>query len=351
MLNWKGTIMKEVFSENEILRQDIDDLPEMIKAALESSTQKEKLKFQKLKLSKGYLQGLKMIIMTGSSSSYNAAKAAAYGTELLCDIPTVAIHSQLMMNSVGIPTKDTLVIALSKSGEDSDTIFAAKRALKNGARVLAVAPQESTLYKMCKCVIPLSEYCESICSFNEQYFLLSLLSVYIGGKIGYMPKLNISVTLKLAEMLPGKLSFSPHGKKALEEAAEYMTSFSNIVFCGYASDEAIAREISEHFRAIGSISAYALPIYDIAASGIDKKDTLVVPIITNNANAALINMQLAQIKSIYDNALIFTTESIAQECGIKDGTVTVEDSIPLFNPIIITVALFKALSSTDDNTE
>lgn len=343
--------MNEVFNQNEILRQDIDDLPEMIKVALENSTQKEKLKFSGVKIGKGYLQGLKMIIFTGGDSAYNASEAVAYNTELLCDIPTVAIHSQLLMNTRGIPTKDTLVIATSKSGEDTDTVFAAKRALKNGAKVIAVAPEDSTLYKMCKGVIPLSEYADSICGFCEEYFLLSLLSVYFGGKLGTMPKLNISVTLKLAEMLSGKLSFSSHGKRALEEAADYMTSFSDIVFCGYASDEAIAKEISECFRTYGGIRAYSLPIYDIKETAAKNDGTLIVPIITNNANAALINMQVNKIKSLYLNTLIFTTESIAQECNLRDGIVTVEDSIPLFNPITVSGALHKTLSCINDNNE
>lgn len=343
--------MNEVFNQNEILNQDIDDLPLMIKAALENSTQKEKLKFSQIKIGKSYLQGLKMIILTGDSSSYCASEAAAYNTELLCDIPTVSVHSQLLMNTRGIPAKDTLVIACSKSGEETDTVFAAKRAIKNGAKVIAVAPEESTLYKMCKSVIPLSEYADSICGFCEEYFLLSLLSLYFGGKLGTMPKLNISVTLKLAEMLSGKLSFSSHGKKALEEAADYMTSFSDIIFCGYASDEASAREISECFRIYGGIKAYSLPIYDIRENAVNAESTLIVPIITNNANAALINMQVNKIKSLYSSTLIFTTESIAQECNLRDGIVTVEDSIPLFNPITVTGALYKTLSCINDKKD
>lgn len=343
--------MNVVFNQNEILRQDIDDLPEMIKVALENSTQKEKLKFSGVKIGKGCLQGLKMIILTGGDSAYHASETVAYNTELLCDIPTVAIHSQLLMNTRGIPTKDTLVIATSKSGEDTDTVFAAKRALKNGAKVIAIAPEDSTLYKMCKGVIPLSEYADSICGFCEEYFLLSLLSVYFGGKLGTMPKLNISVTLKLAEMLSGKLSFSSHGKRALEEAADYMTSFSDIVFCGYASDEAIAKEISKCFRIYGGIRAYSLPVYDIKKTVAKNDGTLIVPIITNNANAALINMQVNKIKSLYANTLIFTTESIAQECNLRDGIVTVEDSIPLFNPITVSGALYKTLSCINDNNE
>ena len=55
--------MNEVFNQNEILNQDIDDLPLMIKAALENATQKEKLKFSQIKIGKSYLQGLKMIIL------------------------------------------------------------------------------------------------------------------------------------------------------------------------------------------------------------------------------------------------------------------------------------------------
>lgn len=343
--------MNEVFNMRSALEQDIEATPEVIKQALSVCTQNDRLKFNSVKLSKGYLQGLSMIIITGAGSSYRAGSACAYNTELLCDIPTIAIHSQLLMNASGVPSKSTLVIAVSSSGEDNDTVFAAKRALRNGARVLAVAPNESTLAKMCKGCIELSDCADNLCAFEEEYFLLSLLSIYIGGKIGYMPKLNISVTLKLAEMLSGKLSFSLHGRRALEEAAEYMSSFSEIVFCGYATDEAIAQETSEKFRLFTEKSAYALPIYDVDNPPENSENTLIVPIISNNANAGLIASELNRIKSEYANTLIFTTESIAQECEIRDATVTVEDSIPLFNPIIITGALMKSLSSFQTDSE
>ena len=62
-------------------------------------------------------------------------------------------------------------------------------------------------------------------------------------------------------------------------------------------------------------------------------------------------MQVNKIKSLYSSTLIFTTESIAQECNLKDGIVTVEDSIPLFNPITVTGALYKTLSCINDKND
>ena len=50
-----------------------------------------------------------------------------------------------------------------------------------------------------------------------------------------------------------------------------------------------------------------------------------------------------EIKNACKETVIFTTKGIAQEAEITDGTVTVDDSIPLFNPITLATVIQQTL--------
>lgn len=345
MQDLKGIIMNEIFELSPILKEEIDAVPNVIKQLLDDIVQKDTLKIPQVKLRKNYLQGLQTVILTASGSSYHTVKAMAHNAELLYDIPTYAIHSKQLMNTRGILNKATLIIAVSKTGNDNDTVFAVKRALRNGAKVIGVTVKDSDLGALCKNYIEMSEECESLCEFQEEYIILSMLSLFIGSKKGIVPKLNTSLCVKLAQMLCGKLAFSNMSKSAINEAGSYITSFENTVFTGYSCDEALAKYIAQKFREYTNKPAFAVPIYEVEESCLELEKTLIVPIMSNAAHLPLLLPIINNIKKQCPDTLIFTTESIAQEGDIKDGILTVEDSIPLLNPIILSQALCNTVIS------
>ena len=334
---------------------DISEIAQTIKKFLGEVIQKEKLTLPTLKMSKRTLKSLSEIILTGSGQSFYAAQAMAHNLELLTDLPTYAIPSALLKSTRGVLYRDALVIAVSQSGENADTIAAVKRAMNNNAKITAVTAKDSTLSKICKSKLYIADCDTSLCTFQNEYLALAILGIHLGSTLGCMTKINMSVALKLGQMLPGKLSFTPNSQKELQSVGEYIGKFDNIVLCGYSTDEALAKSLAEKFRLIANITAFSMPIYDVAASCLDLKNTLIIPIIGNNASLGIVMPYINEIKSACKETIIFTTKGIAQEAEITDGTVTVDDSIPLFNPITLATVIQQALlevntlSITDTN--
>ena len=151
-------------------------------------------------------------------------------------------------------------------------------------------------------------------------------------------------------MLPGKLSFTPNSEKELQNVADFIGKFDNIVFCGYSTDEALAQAVAEKFRLIAGKTAFALPIYDIAQSCLELKKTLIVPIVSNSASTPIVMPYIDAIKYSCADTIIYTTKNIAHDCEITDGTVTVDDSIPLFNPITLATVLQQTILELEVNT-
>lgn len=324
---------------DSIYETELKDIPDSIKHFLDRVIQNDKLYLPNIKTSRHTLKGIAQIILTGTGQSYFSAQAMAHNMELLTDLPTQAIPAPLLMGTRGVLYRDVLVIAVSLDGDDNDTICAVKRANANSARIIAVTRPDSPLGKMCKSKVVPAECGDGTCTFQSEYLAIAMLGIHIGNILGRMSKINMSVALKLAQMLPGKQSFTSNSQKELQGVGEYISKFSTVIFCGYSTDNAVAKAVAQEFRIMTGVPAFAVPIYDVPTSCTDLDGALIVPIISSNASTKISAYYLNSIKEQCPSTIIYTTKNTAQELGIADGIVTVDDSIPLFNPITILTAL------------
>lgn len=340
-------IPKENYTENtNSYKEEILYTSRAIKEAYKSLTKDGRINLPSLKLNHRELERIDQIILTGSGSSYFVAKTFEATMELLTDVKTVAIPSIELMSTKGVIDKNTLVIAISHSGENLNTIDAVKRAKDNSAKIIAITDNNmSYLARFCKnAIAPSSATSHNLWAYQVDYLALSILGIYLGGKIGYMSDLYISVTLKLAEMLQGKLGYSARNKNELIPVAREISGYHQIIVTGYNSDLGLAEEIASKVRTIANLPAFPLAIDQI----MPLPNTIIIPIISNSTDLEIITPYL---KAIKDNApmIIFTTDTIAEELEIKDGVVTVSDNLPLFNPITLATSLYQTALLIDSN--
>ena len=91
-----------------------------------------------LGLSMEEIRGCRRIVLVACGTSYNAALAGRFMIEELAGLPAdVDISSEFRYRSL-LLGPDTLVIAISQSGETADTLGAAKAAAALGAHVVAI---------------------------------------------------------------------------------------------------------------------------------------------------------------------------------------------------------------------
>lgn len=77
---------------------------------------------------------------------------------------------------------------------------------------------------------------------------------------------------------------------------------------------------------------------------------MIVPIVSNSASTPIVMPYIDAIKYSCADTIIYTTKNIAHDCEITDGTVTVDDSIPLFNPITLATVLQQTILELEVNT-
>ncbi len=308
--------------------------------------------FDKLKINRHMLDKTDRIILTGSGSSYYAAKANTYNFELLTDIESIALPASELKESSGIISKDTLVIAISERGENMDIISAVKRAKYNDARVIAITPNKNSyLALLCNDIIdsgyePAKEDI-TFRGFQAEFFALAMLGIYLGFKRGYMTDIHMNVTLKMAQMLSGKISSAIKPQSELTFLSNEFQSHQKIILTGYTVDYAIAEEVASKLREVQAATAYAVRTEEIK----NLSDSLVIAIISNEEYANLMIPYLRKIKNNGARLIICTTESIADLLPDFDGIVVFGDSVPLFNPIIIISGLYKAILLSNPQNE
>lgn len=120
--------------------KEIHEQPSSLKEAMAGRLNEMagEVNLKELALTKEDVRGIRQITIVACGTSYHAGIMGKYAIQALTDIPvSVEIGSEFRYtaNRLG---PDTLVIALSQSGETADTLAAVKEAMKKGAHVIAV---------------------------------------------------------------------------------------------------------------------------------------------------------------------------------------------------------------------
>lgn len=312
--------------------------PSQIERICDMYTTKDSLDFSKIGFSKRTLERISRIILTANGEEYNIAETICTNMELLSDIETVSMSSNLLMGATGYIDKDTLVIGISNSGEDMPTVSAIKRAKRYGAKTIAVTNNNlSYLARICDGTITTFDC--GVNAFQISYMALSMFAVYLGDKVGYMSDLHISLALKMAELLQGKLYSAIRNKQNID-----IDNSKNIIVSGFSTDYGVAKEIATGLRKTCGINAFSVSLDEMPSYYNMVENSVVLVPVSTNADFDVVLDNLKKLCAI-SNPIVFTTDNIANDLSFCQNVITVGDTLPLFNPITIATAMKSAIEN------
>jgi len=120
--------------------KEINEQPKNLESFLNARINKatNKITFTEQEIPDGILKGISNIAVVACGTAYHAGFVGKYIIEGLCRIPvSVDVSSEFRYRDLLID-KQTLVIAISQSGETADTLAGVREAKKHGASVLAI---------------------------------------------------------------------------------------------------------------------------------------------------------------------------------------------------------------------
>jgi len=119
--------------------KEISEQPRVLRHILSSRIKgASHISLEGLNLSEGAIKDISNIIILACGTAYHAGCVGKYIIEKLCNIPVAVDFSSEFRYRAPIVSKNTLVIAISQSGETADTLAAVKEAKKKGAKLLSI---------------------------------------------------------------------------------------------------------------------------------------------------------------------------------------------------------------------
>jgi len=221
------------------------------------------VEFENLNLSKNYLSKIDNIIITACGTSYHASLIAASFLQEKAFIKTSCeIASEMRFKNL-IITKNTLVIAISQSGETADTIAAIKTAKSKNAKILAIVNvNNSTISRISDCNIFLKAGPEfSVCStkaFSSQITVLYLFTIYI-AKLRFMEDKESFLYLNELKKIPSKIKKILKNSQLIKDKANKYSKYENFFFLGRDLMYFTALEASLKLKEISYLNANAYP--------------------------------------------------------------------------------------------
>ena len=205
--------------------KEIYDQPEAVAETLGDRIRHGELVLESLGMTEEQLRNLRRIVVVAAGTSYHAGVVGRYMIEEWARLPVEPDIASEWIYRNPVLSKDTLVIAISQSGESRDTVNAVKLARDLGARTLAITnlmgsqitrEAESVLYTRCGLEIGVA----ASKTFTAQVALLALIGLKLAQVRGTMPPAELEFILDQLYELPRKIERFLDGAHPIEEIAQ-----------------------------------------------------------------------------------------------------------------------------------
>jgi glucosamine--fructose-6-phosphate aminotransferase (isomerizing) len=131
-----GSAQKEGFAH--FMLKEIHEQPVVLDRMLMLRLKKGKLNMDGIGLSDAALKTVKKIVIVACGTAYHAGLVGRYLIELLARVPVEVETSSEFRYRSPIIDKNTLIVAVSQSGETADTLAAVREARNRGAKVISI---------------------------------------------------------------------------------------------------------------------------------------------------------------------------------------------------------------------
>ena len=250
---------------NHYMLKEIFEQPQTIQQAMLGRFKEEfgTAEFEELTLSPQHLQSINRILILACGTSWHGGSIAASMLEHLARIPTeVEIASEFRYTNP-IISEDTLVLAISQSGETADTIAAVREAKAKGAKVIAICNVDhSTLVREADSSLFLRAGPEiSVCStkaFTSQLTVLALFTLYM-ARLRHLSKEEGQQFLKELKHLPTKITQVLAQGSQIEAFAEKYARFEHFFFMGRRYMYPTSLEAALKLKEISYLNANGYP--------------------------------------------------------------------------------------------
>ena len=286
----------------------------------------------------------KQIIITACGTSWHAALIGGYVIEELVRIPVKVEYASEFRYRETVVGADTVVIAISQSGETADTLAAIKKAKSMGALTVGVVNVVgSSIARETDCGVYIHAGPEigvaSTKAFTSQVTVLNLIGILLAQMTGQ----NLRETTTLAnEMmnLPEKVTEILQQAEYIKDIAKSFSNVGNFLYLGRGYQFPVALEGALKLKEISYIHAEGYPAAEMKHGPIAliDDDMPVVFIVTEKGYEKILS-NIQEVKARGGRVIIVTSIHEEELQNYSDHVIHVPATHHCISAVITTIPL------------
>jgi glucosamine--fructose-6-phosphate aminotransferase (isomerizing) len=305
------------------------------------------IQLDELHMSDDEIKKIRRISVIACGTAYHAGMVAKYAIEKWAKIPVdVEIASEYRYRDP-IVDKDSLVIAISQSGETMDLLMAVRHAKAAGARVLAVCNTNSSTIPRESDAVLYTHAGPEIAVASTKAFVTQIVAVYlIGLKLaqvrGALTEQEVrGLYLEMLE-LPGKVEQILETIEPLRALTRTFATNNTVLFLGRGIEFPIALEGALKLKELAYIHAEGFAGGELKHGPIAliEEGTAVIAILPTADEHQLDEKMLSNIQEVKARgARVIVIAAEGAEVVGAEHIIRIPIASPLFQPVLATIPL------------
>ena len=288
------------------------------------------------------------IVIVACGSAMHAGLIGKNEIEELANIPVeVEIASEFRYKKLFID-ENSLVIAISQSGETADTLAAVKIAKEMKATTLGIINRvDSTIARNTDYVFYTKAGIEKAVAttkaYSAQIAILSLISLNIAIRNKLIDDIETNNIIESIKTLPTKIEslLTEEKIKEIKNIANKLYQKEDMYFIGRNIDYALCMEGALKLKEISYIhsEAYAAGELKHGTISLIEEGTPVISVITDEKIAEKTISNIKEVKSRGANTILVTNEENNNNYDCIDNKIIIPTTHKLFEPILVVIPL------------
>ncbi len=330
-------MLKEIFEQPQVIRNTIGG---------RTSEEDGKIYLEELKLTGPDIYRTQRIVMVACGTAYYAACVGKYLLESLVRIPVECDLASEFRYRSPLVDANTLVIAISQSGETADTLAAVKEARKLGAKVLGIVnAKESSLTREVDGLVYIHAGPEIGVASTKAYIAmltaLTLLALMLGKIRSVLTPEYVKEKIRELKVLPQQIERVLDRKDTIRDIAAAFLDARSFLYLGRGFNYPTALEGALKLKEISYIHAEAYAAGEMKHGPIALIDheMPVMAIVTESDVYDKTISNLKEVQARSGRLLAVATEGDHEITSLTEHVIEVPRVSDIFSPIINVVPL------------
>ena len=327
--------------------KEIDEQPQAVRDTLGGRLSDDGLvRLDELAMSDEDLRGIEQVFIVACGSSYHSGLIGKYAIERWCRLPVQVEMASEFRYRDPVLGRNTLVIAISQSGETADTLEAVRHARGQKAWVLAVTntlgstisrESDAALYTRAGPEVAVASTKAVIAQITAMY----LVGLYLAGIRGTRDADEVRAHLRDLQEIPDLLTELLTRMGPVRELARSIADEPRVLFLGRHVGYPIALEGALKLKELAYISAEGYPAGEIKHGPIALVDqgTPVVVVATRHVLQPKLINNIQEVRARGARTIVLATDGDDSVVPYADDVIRIPDTKTLLAPLLTLVPL------------